>query len=167
MNKSFQMPRVPRKHGAGFSLVELLVTMVIASILFAIAVPSYQSYLRQSRRTEAKSALLDLASLEERYFSINNAYTSVPSNLGYNGATVPPAFNVGNGFYQISVLNVIPATAPTALIPGGIPASYSITAVPVPGGLQVADTTCTSFTLTSGGVQSATPAANSTSCWQQ
>src|SRR5271168_3439314 len=136
MNKSFQVLRVPRWYGSGFSLVELLITMVIASILFAIAMPAYQSYVRQSRRTEAKSALLDLASLEERYFSINNAYTSVPSNLGYNGATVPPAFNVGNGFYEISAIAVTAAVAPTALIPGGTPASYSITAIPVPGGLQ-------------------------------
>jgi len=46
---------------AGFTLVELMIVVVIASILLAIAVPSYMTQVRESRRTEAKTALLDLA----------------------------------------------------------------------------------------------------------
>ncbi|MGO9931866.1 MAG: type IV pilin protein [Steroidobacteraceae bacterium] len=165
MNKSFQAPRVARQNGSGFSLVELLVTMVILSIIVAIAVPNYMSFARQSRRTDAKNALLNLASMEERYFSINNVYTNVPTNLGYNAAA-GVSFNVGSGYYQITTLTATAATAPTTAAPAGVPASYTITATPVPGGLQVGDTACTSFTITSGGAQSATPAANSTTCWQ-
>jgi type IV pilus assembly protein PilE len=71
------------RKSAGFTLVELVVAMVIAAILAAIAIPAYSSYVLQAHRTDAKTALLDLASLEERYFSVNNAYTNVASNLGY------------------------------------------------------------------------------------
>ena len=60
--------------------------MVIAAILAAIAIPAYSNYVRKAHRTEAKSAVLDIASLEERWFSTNNSYTDVPSNLGYTGA---------------------------------------------------------------------------------
>jgi type IV pilus assembly protein PilE len=150
----------------GFTLIELVVTMVIAAILAAIAIPSYQSYVLKSHRTDAKSALLDLASLEERYFSTQNTYTALPTNLGYPGAGVP--FAVGSGYYNITVLNVFGATAPTATVPGGTPASYTITATAIAN--QVNDTPCTSFTITSAGVQTALNSGgtdNTTACWQQ
>jgi prepilin-type N-terminal cleavage/methylation domain-containing protein len=71
-------------HADGFSLIELMVVVAIATILFAVAVPSYMLYVRQSRRTEARTAVLDLAGREERFFSTNGAtYTAVPGNLGY------------------------------------------------------------------------------------
>ena len=64
----------------GFTLIELMVVVAIATILFAIAIPSYVTYIRQSRRTEAKTAVLDLAGREERYLSTNpTAYTDVPA----------------------------------------------------------------------------------------
>ena len=46
-----------------------MVVVAIATILFAIAIPSYVTYIRESRRTEAKTAVLDLAGREERYLS--------------------------------------------------------------------------------------------------
>jgi len=166
MNKSFHSLRAPREIASGFTLTELLITMVILTILVAVAVPSYTSFVQQSRRKEAQSALLDLASLEERFFSINNAYTTTPSNLGYTAAATP--FNVGNGFYQISAITVVAAVAPTTAIPGGTPATYSITAVPVPGNPQASDSACTSFVVTSGGGKSAFKGAvdNTATCWQ-
>src|SRR5438132_12993393 len=60
----------------GFTLIELMVVVAIVTILFSIAIPSYMSYIRQSRRTEAKTAVLDLAGREERFLSTNpTAYT--------------------------------------------------------------------------------------------
>jgi type IV pilus assembly protein PilE len=160
MNKSLQSLRAPRSRASGFTLVELLITMVIASILFAIAIPSYRTFIQKSRRSDAKSALLDLASLEERYFSVNNVYTIVPANLGYGALP----FSVGSGYYQVTTITVTPAVAPTTAAPAGTPASFSIVAVPVPGGPQVGDTACTSFTVTSGGGQTST--GTGTTCWQ-
>ncbi len=145
-----------RTREAGFTLVELLVTVVIASILLAIAVPSYTTQVRKSRRTEARSALLDLASREERYLSLNNAYTNTAGNLGYPGFPQ----QVGSGYYQIDVPNApVAATATTA-------AFFSAKATPL--GSQVKDTQCASFSVDSTGKQSSVDASGndtSSTCW--
>ena len=165
MNKTVLLRGVqPRVQGQrGFTLIELVIAMVIASILAAIAIPSYNSYIMKSRRTDAKSALLDLANLEERYYSTNNTYTSTPSNLGYpTTATVP--FPVGSGYYNISAITVVAAVAPVSSTSAGTPATYTITALPVATNSQIRDSGCTSFTISSGGVQTST--GTSTTCWQ-
>jgi type IV pilus assembly protein PilE len=146
----------------GFSLIELVIAMVIGAILVSIAIPSYTQYVLRAHRTEAKTALLDLASMQERYFSTQNVYSTVTTDLGYGGAW---PITVGNGYYQVQVPVVVPAVAPTALSPGGTPSTYSITAVPI--GTQVNDAACASFTITSAGTKTATgtdPTPNVT-CW--
>ena len=145
---------IPR-HSRGFSLIELMVVVLIVSILAGIAVPSYMSHIRQSRRTDAKAALLDLAAREERYFATNNGqYTSSLSALGYSSSTV------GNGYYTVAVTNVT-AGSTTAV------ATFTITATPVPTGPQSKDTLCTSFTITNTGAQSAlgSDVNASVNCW--
>jgi type IV pilus assembly protein PilE len=166
MNASTLRQHRSRSRLAGFTLIELMVTMVIAAVLLSIAIPAYNSYVLKSHRTDAKSALVDLASLEERYFSTQNTYTSVPSQLGYTGGAVP--FTVGSGYYNITGITVIGAVAPTTTTSAGTPASYSITATAI--GNQVQDTACATFTITSGGVQTAATSggvANNAACWSQ
>ena len=68
---------------AGFTLIEVMITVVIASILMAIAYPSYQQYLVDSRRTDAQNALLAFATTMERYRSDNNSYDNAHSGTGY------------------------------------------------------------------------------------
>jgi type IV pilus assembly protein PilE len=150
----------------GFTLIELVVTMVIAAILAAIAIPAYSNYVRKSHRTDAKSALLDLASLEERYFSTQNSYSSNWSDLGYgasaaNGASIASP----NGYYTLSPPTVVTATAPTSTTPG-TPATYSFTATAT--GNQLKDTTCKTYTVTSAGSRTAQDASSTdttSSCW--
>jgi type IV pilus assembly protein PilE len=147
-------------HARGFTLIELVVAMVIGGILVAIAIPAYSNYVLQSHRTDAKTALLDLASLEERYFSTTNTYTTVTANLGYPTGNNWPVV-VGSGYYQVQTPVIVAATT-------AAPASYSITAVPVPGGYQTKDTACASFTVTSTGTQTALNSGgtdNSQTCW--
>ena len=151
----------PRRQG--FTLIELVVAMLIVSILAAIAIPGYSTYVRKSRRAEAKSALLSLASLEERYFSTQNVYTQTATDLGY---TAWPA-TIGNGYYQIAQPTLVLATAPSSAAPAGTPATYTFVATPL--GDQVKDTQCTSFTVGSGGVQTATMTGgtdNTATCWR-
>ncbi|HET7756123.1 MAG TPA: type IV pilin protein [Steroidobacteraceae bacterium] len=133
----------------GFTLVELMIVVVIATILLSIAVPSYMSYIRQSRRVEAKTAVLDLASREERFLSTNPAgYTAVAANLGY--AALPTV--VGSGYYTVSVCT--PACAPSALAAP----SFTVIATPVAGQSQANDTQCTAFAVDSSGRQFAADA---------
>jgi type IV pilus assembly protein PilE len=149
------------RRSAGFSLIELMVTVAIASILVAVAVPSYLSQVRKSRRTDAKTALLDLAGREERYFSTNNgAYTSTLANLGYSG-TFP--LTIGSGYYQITSANFTVAAGTTTAV-----ATYSITATPTPGNDQAKDTTCASFTITNTGSQTSLNSSSqdtTSTCW--
>jgi type IV pilus assembly protein PilE len=141
-----------RADSRGFTLVELMVVIVIASILMAIAIPLYRNSIRKSRRTDAKTALLDLAGREERYNSTNGSYTTSFTNLGY--AAWGAAF--GGGYYTMTQPVVVAGTATTV-------ASFTLQAVPVVGSDQANDTACGSFTLTSTGAQ--TVSGTATDCW--
>ncbi len=157
--------RGSRRAQRGFTLIELVIAMVVAAILAAIAIPAYSSFVREGRRTDAKTALLDLASLEERYFTTTNTYSSAASDLGYGSAAWP--VTVGSGYYQVAQPVVTAAVAPTTAAPAGTPASFAITATPI--GDQVNDTECASFTVTSQGAHtslSSTGTDTSTTCWQ-
>lgn len=141
----------------GFTLIELVVTILIASILVGIALPTYTSQVRKSRRTEAVSTLLDLAGREERLFSTTNTYSNSPANLGYSGTAFP--ITVGSGYYQVNV--AVTAAAPPQ------PATYTITATPI--GAQANDTDCASFSLNQTGKQSVLDSGGgdaTATCWR-
>ena len=155
--KTLCKPRISAS--AGFTLVELLIVIIIATILATIAIPSYQAQIRKSRRTDAKTALLDLAAREERYNSTFNTYTSLPANLGYSG-NFP--VTVGSGYYQINI-NVCTALACATDKGTGVVFSATATAIKT----QAKDTQCGNYTLDSTGGQAVTGTASATPavCW--
>lgn len=59
---------------AGFTLIELMVTIAIVAILAAIAVPMFGEQMSKGRRSEAMSGLTDLQLREERWRSNNATY---------------------------------------------------------------------------------------------
>jgi type IV pilus assembly protein PilE len=135
-----------RKVG-GFTLVELVIVVAIIGILAAIALPGYGNYTRKAKRSDAKSALLELAGRQERIFSTTQSYTSNAGSLGYASfpANIPAT---GQASYSLSV--VASATAFTA------------TAAPL--GSQTADQ-CGSFVLTESGAQTVTGTESVATCW--
>jgi type IV pilus assembly protein PilE len=161
--------RAPRHRHQGFTLVELIVAMVILATLAAIAIPSYNQYVLKSHRTEAKAALMDAASLEERFFSTSNLYTNNALQLGYGVAGPPPSIPVGTGYYVISNITSSVPLPPTPTVQGGTPATFTITVIPAPGSMQVNDTACALFTINSAGQQTAQNSGgidNTANCWQ-
>ena len=62
------------KNTGGFSLVELLATLVILALLLALAVPAYHAHLVHARRVQGQATLLKLMQQQERYYSQNNTY---------------------------------------------------------------------------------------------
>ena len=150
---------------SGFTLVELMIVVVIATILLSIAIPSYMQQVRQSRRTEAKTALLDLAGREESYYSTNgSSYTNAGANLGYAAGFGGP---IGSGYYQLAVCVPAAGNCTAALGMPNPPAapSYTLVATPVAASSQAADAQCTAFAVDSTGQQYATGTGGSAYCW--
>jgi type IV pilus assembly protein PilE len=145
---------------SGFTLIELMVVVLIATILTIIAVPSYTSQVRKSHRTEAKSIMLDLASREERYLATNGAYSSTSTDLG-----IPAWGSMGSGYYLITISNVQAPAAGTSTT-AATPATFTLTATATTVGNQNKDTNCKVMTITQAGVQSSTDGTNvTTGCW--
>ncbi len=123
----------------GFSLIELMIVVAIAGILAAIAYPSYQQYALETKRADAHATLLRIATVQEKFFSNNNAYATSTTTLGY--AANPATSN--DGYWAISITGVGPA-------------AFTLSAAPTGGHV---DATCGGITLTSAGLRG--PAA----CW--
>jgi type IV pilus assembly protein PilE len=141
----------PKSAQRGFTLIELMVTVAIVAILATIATTSYTSQIQKSRRTDARSAVLDLAGREEKLFSTTNAYTATLSNLGYSSATV-------GSYYTVSVASPDAAGQPGATFP-----TYAITATAV--NAQAGDAQCQSLSVDQTGKQTSTGTATAATCW--
>ncbi|MGH8158331.1 MAG: type IV pilin protein [Rhodanobacter sp.] len=146
----------------GFTLIELMIVVAIVAILAAIAIPAYQKQILQSRRTSAKTALLDLSGREERYYAANNTYDASLSDLGYaaTGGALQVPNSSNEDYYSVAI--AVTAAA------GTTPASYVATAVPVNS--QAADATggCGTYSITDLGVQGNTgtnTGPGGSGCW--
>jgi prepilin-type N-terminal cleavage/methylation domain-containing protein len=65
----------PRR-AAGFSLIELMITILIVAILAAIAIPSYRNYVIRGQLVDATNGLSGLRANMERYYQDNRTYMS-------------------------------------------------------------------------------------------
>jgi len=69
----------------GFTLIELMIVVVIASILAAIAVPAYTNYSIRGKVPDATSNLASMRVEMEQYFQDNHTYVGGCASLA--GAT--------------------------------------------------------------------------------
>lgn len=71
------------KPQAGFTLIELMITIAIVGILSAIAIPNYGSYVLRTRLTDAYSGLAGVQPAAEQHWANTNSYagfTVLPAN---------------------------------------------------------------------------------------
>ena len=97
-----------------FTLIELLIAVAVASVLVAIALPSFFEQRARARRTDVQAALLEDAGYMQHYYSSHNAYTDTPAPQLPSTRTP----RTGAASYTISVG-----------VPAGDPTSFMLTAV--------------------------------------
>lgn len=134
---------------AGFTLLELMITVAILGILAAVVYPSFQNHVYESRRTDAKVGLMETAQRLERCYSSSLAY-----NAGDCSAVTGGLDDTPEGYYDLTASNMGATT-------------FTITATAT--GPQIGDPECRTLTLNQSGNRAALAAdgtTNTTSeCW--
>lgn len=79
-----------RRAASGFTLVELMVTVMILAILAAIANASYRNYVIRGHRTAAMAQMMDLANREQQILLTNRGYAN-KATLVADGYALEPS----------------------------------------------------------------------------
>jgi type IV pilus assembly protein PilE len=152
--------RPPIRHAHGFTLIELMITVVVVGLLAAVAFPSFLDSIRKGRRSEAFTALSAVQQAQERWRSNNASYatdltSAAPAGLGLL-ATTP------SGYYGVTLANVTPT-------------GYEVIATAVSGTSQANDGACVKLgvQLAAGNLTYASSSggsltyANTDKCWSR
>jgi len=75
----------------GFTLMEVMITVVIVAVIAAIAIPSYTGYMTRTRRADAITTLEMVAMYEEKAFAETNSYESLANLIANRGLIDPNA----------------------------------------------------------------------------
>jgi len=136
----------------GVTLLELLTVISIIAILASVALPTYRKYLIRSQRSEAKIALLQLQTAQEKFYMQNNSFTDNVDDASPDGLGLSPQTETGK--YTITV----------DLADDG--QTYTATAAPRAGGGQTDDDECESFTINQRGTRGVSGPKGVQGCWR-
>jgi type IV pilus assembly protein PilE len=123
-----------------------MIVVVIVGILATIATPSYRAYMLRTHRTAAKSALLSIATSQERYYLDKRTYGML-DDLEDSGYPITSDHDM----YTITIEAADAATF----------TAKATAAVGTNGVDMTKDTKCTWFQITAMGERT----ASSPDCW--
>ncbi|CDZ95747.1 type IV pilin protein [Pseudomonas saudiphocaensis] len=132
----------------GFTLIELMITVVIIGILASIAYPSYQEFVKRGNRTEGQAFLNEVAARQERYYAQNNEYVTSDADIG--------KLNLKAGNNKSETGKYVLSLGSSASDGG-----YTLTATQ-----QFGDSACGNLTLTATGVKGVTGSKSWEDCWK-
>lgn len=79
---------VQRRAQKGFTLIEVMIVVAVIGILTAVALPSYNEYIRKGHRADARAGLLQAQQWLERASTATGNYpATLPANLTWTGDT--------------------------------------------------------------------------------
>ena len=104
---------------AGFTLIELMITVAIIGILAAVGYPQYTDYVRRGQLPEAFAAMSDYRVKMEQYFQDYKNYGTTNGGACANGANAPSwASFVPNGAKYFTYACVVTGTGYTITATG-------------------------------------------------
>jgi type IV pilus assembly protein PilE len=115
-------------HQRGFTLIEMMITVVIIAILAALALPNYREHIKRGNREAAQAHLVEMAGVQEKIYLNSNAYTDSVT-AAYTGASTG-GLGVTSGLTRDGRYSLASA------VDG---ASFTLTATPVAGLTQDGD----------------------------
>ncbi len=160
-------PRPAAGSSAGFTLIELMITLAIIAILSAVAYPLYANQLIKSQRVEARTALMRAATLLERRFTQDAGYPASAAAFStlYGLAQSTPIYsdpdNAASATRSRFLVTYAPGTPPAT---GLAPLSYTLTATPQANART--DSDCGNFSLNERGQRSVSGSNPRNECWR-
>lgn len=134
------MIKIKKEKNKGFTLVELMVTVMIVAVLASFALPAFNDYTKKARWAEARAALIQASMNMEREFSTNNIYSGASAGVTFQSQSDSKSYTLS--FKDLE--------------------DHSFTIIATPAR---ADSECGTFSLTQASEKGSSGSLESAKCW--
>lgn len=159
------MKKSYKKTLSGFTLIEVMITIVVVAILMSIALPSYRSTVLKAKRSAAKTVLFTIASKQETFRLDNKTYADTFVKLGYD-ATLDATTDKLYVDDQNNVSTTSADSVYEVVINSGTANTFLLTATTTSNTSQDDDTNCKTFSINQLNVKISKDSSNAAhDCW--